>query len=211
MMTPDEVEGFRVLLARVPTGKPTAYQSPAGFVDFLRATSPPPPKGIPQAMSPPLFPRRETVGTGAKRKAIGASREDGPMLGSLAGLVGAIGAQPASLEEDQFSLDAIAQENMRILCGDMGKCALLHKSEPWRPNCASTDFLPPSSPPPPSLHHSDFTSSDAAQPSSPLPQTPARIHPSERAFLVSSPILQDMRIAKFGKLLHVPRGLALQD
>ncbi|KAF8597884.1 hypothetical protein BDV93DRAFT_356925 [Ceratobasidium sp. AG-I] len=181
-MTPEEVEGFRALLARVPTSKPTTYQPPAGFIDFLRADSPPPPKCVPRTISPPLFPRSETVGAGAKRKAIGAGGADELVPGNLADLVDAIDAQPTDIGEDEFSLDAIAQENMRMLGGDM-------------------DFLPPSSPPPPSLQRSDLTSSDAAQPSSPPPQTPARIHPSERAFFASSPAIQEMRIAKFDEVL----------
>ena len=197
-MTPNEVEGFRALLARVPMNK-AGYQPPAGFVDFLRAGSPSPPKCVARAMSPPLFPRSETVGAGVKRTTIGTGGDGGLVPGSLADLVGVVGAHPADLGEDEFSLDAIAQENMRMLCGDMGKCASSRTVGPKSTDCMSVDFLPPSSPPPPSLQRSDFTSSDAVQPSSPPPQTPARIHPSERAFFVSSPATQETRITKFGK------------
>ncbi|KAG8791548.1 hypothetical protein FRC12_008877 [Ceratobasidium sp. 428] len=142
-------------------------QPPSGFADFLRTESPPPPPFFPRPMSPRLFPRAGTSKIGVDRTG----------LDNLAETIGEIGMERVEVEEG-FGLEEIAQENMRMLGGGF-------------------DILPPSSPPPLSHDHTQFTSSDAAQPSSP-PRTP-RIHPSERAFEVSSsPSVHDIKLAKLG-------------
>ncbi|KAG9095653.1 hypothetical protein FRC06_009577 [Ceratobasidium sp. 370] len=98
---------------------------------------------------------------------------------NLAETIDAVGVGRVEVEEG-FGLDEIAQENMKMLCGDF-------------------DILPPSSSPPLS-RHTDFSSSDAAQASS-SPQTP-RIHPSQLAFLVSSsPSVRDIKLAKLDEIL----------
>ncbi|KAG8780491.1 hypothetical protein FRC12_022954 [Ceratobasidium sp. 428] len=165
----EEADEFRNLLMRVATNK--TKQPPSGFIDFLRAESPPPPSFFPRPMSPRLFPRADTSKIGV----------DHIEVGSLAETIGKIGVGQVEVEEG-FGLEEIAQENMRVLGGGFGFV---------------TDVLPPSSPPPLSHDYTQFTSSDAAQPSSP-PRTP-RIHPSERAFEVSSsPSVQDIKLAKLG-------------
>jgi hypothetical protein len=110
----EEANAFRSLVGRVPTGKSTQY--PSGFVDFLRADSPPPPRRVPRPMSPPLFPRSETIGMGVKRSTAGV----GAMPDSLASSMNMVGVEQTKVEEG-WGLDEIAQENMRMLCGDMGE------------------------------------------------------------------------------------------
>ncbi|KDN38623.1 hypothetical protein RSAG8_09410, partial [Rhizoctonia solani AG-8 WAC10335] len=103
---------------------------------------------------------------------------------TLSGLLDAVGAKLAPVDDAGFSLDGIAQESMRMLCGET-----VHILET------------PSPPQPPPLQ---WSSSDAAQPSSPPPQTPRRLHPSEMAFLTSSPPDAYGRTEKIAKLGVVP-------
>ncbi|KAG8680346.1 hypothetical protein FRC11_002609, partial [Ceratobasidium sp. 423] len=174
-MTPEMIQDFRGFMARLPTKK--KKYSPEGYEAFLRAESPPVERCF-SRMSPPLFPRSETVGFGGKQ---GVTREE-----TLSELLDSVGAKPAPVDDAEFSLDGIAQESMKILCGDMD-----HILE-----------TPSSSPPkPPPLQ---WSSSDAAQPSSPPPQTPRRLHPSEMAFLASSPpdaYGRTEKITKFDEVL----------
>ncbi|KAG9074504.1 hypothetical protein FS749_013935, partial [Ceratobasidium sp. UAMH 11750] len=166
----EEAEEFRNLVTRVTAGK--TRRPPSGFMDFLRSESPPPPACFPGRMSPPLFPRARTTSIAADRHEL--------VLENLTETVNAAGVGQVEVEEG-FGLDEIAQANMKMLCGDF-------------------DILPPSSPPPLSHQHTDFSSSDVAQPSSP-PQTP-RIHLSERAFLVSSsPSVHGIKLAKLDEIL----------
>ncbi|KAG8735199.1 hypothetical protein FRC10_010881 [Ceratobasidium sp. 414] len=172
-MSKAEADEFRNFVTRVPAGK--TRRPPSGFVDFLRSESPPPPAYFPPRMSPPLFARARTTSMATGRAELA--------LNNLAETVDIAGIRRVEVDEG-FGLDEIAQENMKMLCGDFD----------------SQDILPPSSPPPLSLHHTDFSSSDAAQASSP-PRTP-RIHPSERAFLVSSsPGVREIKLAKLDEIL----------
>ncbi|CAE6500713.1 unnamed protein product [Rhizoctonia solani] len=176
IMTPEMIQEFRGFMARLPTKK--KKYSPEGYEAFLRAESPPRERCFPR-MSPPLFPRGGTVGFGGKKQ--GVPREE-----TWGGLLDSVGVTPTPVDNAGFSLDGIAQESMKVLCGDMD-----HILE-----------TPSSSPPkPPPLR---WSSSDAAQPSSPPPQTPRRLHPSEMAFLASSPpnaYGRTERIAKFDEVL----------
>ncbi|CAE6395039.1 unnamed protein product [Rhizoctonia solani] len=175
-MTPEMIQEFRGFMARLPTRKTKI--SPEGYEAFLRAESPHVERCF-LRMSPPLFPRSETVGLGSKKK--GAAREE-----TLSGLLDAVGATLAPVDDTEFSLDGIAQESMKMLCGDMDHVL---------------ETPSPSPPQPPPLQ---WSSSDAAQPSSPPPQTPRRLYPSEMAFLASSPpdaYGKTEKIAKFDEVL----------
>ncbi|CAE6492721.1 unnamed protein product [Rhizoctonia solani] len=173
-MTPEMIQEFRGFMARLPT-KQKKY-SPAGYEAFLRAESPPVERCFPR-MSPPLFPRSETIGVGGKKRAV---REE-----TLSGLLDAVGAKLAPVDDAGFSLDGIAQESMKMLCGE------------------TVHILETPSPSPPQPPPLQWSSSDAAQPSSPPPQTPRRLHPSEMAFLTSSPPDAYGRTEKIAKLDEV--------
>ncbi|CUA71302.1 RNA replication protein [Rhizoctonia solani] len=176
-MTPEMIQDFRGFMARLPTKNKKL--PPGEYEAFLRAESPPPERCLPR-MSPPLFPRSETIGLGGKKKGIAQE--------TLSGLLNAVGTEPAPVDDGEFSLDGIAQESMKLLCGNMD-----HVLEALSPT--------PSPPQPPPLQ---WSSSDAAQPSSPLPQTPRRLHPSEMAFFASSPpdaYGRTEKIAKFDEVL----------
>ncbi|KAJ1304258.1 hypothetical protein OPQ81_005419 [Rhizoctonia solani] len=173
-MTPEMIPEFRGFMARLPTKKKKYF--PEGYEAFLRAESPPIERRFTR-MSPPLFPRSETMGFGGKKA---ATREE-----TLSGLLNSVGVTLAPVEDAGFSLDEIAQESMRILCGDMDHIL---------------ESPTPSPPQPPPLR---WSSSDAAQPSSPPPQTPRRLHPSEMAFLASSPPDAYSRMEKIEKFDEV--------
>ncbi|CAE7202187.1 unnamed protein product, partial [Rhizoctonia solani] len=174
-MTPELMLEFRGFMARLPTKK--RKYSPEGYEAFLRAESPPMKSRFPR-MSPPLFPRNETLGVGTKTTAV--AREE-----TLSGLLDAVGVQPTPVDDAGFSLDGIAQESMKMLCGEMDHIL---------------ETPSPSPPQPPGLQ---WSSSDAAQPSSPPPQTPRRLHPSEMAFLASSPPDAYGKMEKIAKLDEV--------
>ncbi|KAF8678047.1 hypothetical protein RHS04_05660 [Rhizoctonia solani] len=179
-MTPEMIEEFRELMARLPTKNKNV--SPEGYQAFLRAESPLPERNFPRAISPPLFPRSETIGLGGKGKAGTIGKEE-----SLSGLLATVGPVLVPVDNHDFSLDGIAQESMKMLCGDMD-----HLSESPSPS--------PSHLEPPTLQ---WSSSDAAQPSSPHPQTPRPSHPSGMAFLASSPPDSYARITKIAKFDEV--------
>ncbi|ELU38489.1 hypothetical protein AG1IA_07476 [Rhizoctonia solani AG-1 IA] len=112
-MTPEMIEEFRELMARLPTKNKNV--SPEGYQAFLRAESPLPERNFPRAISPPLFPRSETIGLGGKGKAGTIGKEE-----SLSGLLATVGPVLVPVDNHDFSLDGIAQESMKMLCGDMG-------------------------------------------------------------------------------------------
>ncbi|CAE6462545.1 unnamed protein product [Rhizoctonia solani] len=177
-MTPEMIQDFRRFMACLPNKKTKC--PPAGYEAFLRAESPPPEKSFPGRMSPPLFPRSETIGLGRKGKVGKVEQQE-----SLSGVIDALGVTVAPTDDLGFSLDGIAQESMKMLCGDMD------------------DILEPSSPLPPQPPALHWSSSDAAQPSSPVPQTPRSLRPSEMAFFASSPPDSYDKMAKIAKFDEV--------
>jgi hypothetical protein len=120
-ITPELAQDFRALMTRVPARRMTphsqSFSGPMGYAEFLRAESPPPKEYFPRPMSPPLFPRSETVGNGRKITVLGGVR----VPESFEEILDIVGAQPTRVENEGFSMDEIAQENMRMLCGDMGE------------------------------------------------------------------------------------------
>lgn len=105
-IAPELVQGVRAFMARV-SGRADA-SVPVGYEAFLRAESPSIPRCFPRPMSPPLFPRSKTVRSGR-------TRIPPDSFDQILDLVG------SPVEAAKFGMEEIAQENMRMLCGNMGE------------------------------------------------------------------------------------------